>query len=43
MNFIQENDLCSIFANALDNAIEACTKIDSEIEKRIEAKATYIN
>lgn len=43
LKFIKNNDICSIFANALDNAIEACINIDSEIEKRIEAKATYIN
>lgn len=40
---IQDTDICAIFANALDNAIEACLKIDNEIEKRIEVKATYIN
>lgn len=43
LKFIKNNDICSIFANALDNAIEACINIDSEIEKKIEAKATYIN
>lgn len=43
LKFIKNNDICSIFANALDDAIEACINIDSEIEKRIEAKATYIN
>lgn len=43
LRFIQETDICTIFANALDNAIEACMKIDNEVEKRIEAKATYIN
>lgn len=43
MNFIQENDLCSIFANALDNAIEACTKIDNELEKIIVVRVTYVN
>ena len=43
LNFIKENDICSIFANALDNAIEACININDEIEKRIEVKATYIN
>ncbi|MEG1312068.1 MAG: GHKL domain-containing protein [Romboutsia sp.] len=43
LSFIQEADICAIFANALDNAIEACVKIDNEVEKRIEAKATYIN
>lgn len=43
LKFIKNNDICAIFANALDNAIEACINIDNEIEKRIEAKATYIN
>ncbi len=43
LNFIKENDICAIFANALDNAIEACISINDEIEKRIEVKATYIN
>ncbi|MGL5439109.1 MAG: GHKL domain-containing protein [Filifactoraceae bacterium] len=41
--FIKNNDICAIFANALDNAIEACMNINNEIEKRIEVKATYIN
>ncbi|MDB8791087.1 GHKL domain-containing protein [Romboutsia sp. 1001216sp1] len=43
LKFIQNIDICAIFANALDNAIEACMNIDNEIEKRIEVKATYIN
>lgn len=43
LRFIQNTDICGIFANALDNAIEACICIDDEIEKRIEVKATYIN
>lgn len=43
LKFIKNNDICAIFANALDNAIEACMNIDNEIEKRIEVKATYIN
>lgn len=43
LKFIQNTDICGIFANALDNAIEACICIDDEIEKRIEVKATYIN
>lgn len=43
LNFIKENDICAIFANALDNAIQACININDEIEKRIEVKATYIN
>ncbi|MEG1410981.1 MAG: GHKL domain-containing protein [Terrisporobacter sp.] len=43
LKFIQENDICALFSNALDNAIEACMNINNEIEKRIEVKATYIN
>lgn len=44
LKFIQNIDICAIFANALDNAIEACINIENdEIEKRIEVKATYIN
>ena len=43
LKFIQNIDICAIFANALDNAIEACMNIDNEMEKRIEVKATYIN
>ncbi|MDK2587398.1 ATP-binding protein [Romboutsia sedimentorum] len=43
LSFIQDIDICAMFANALDNAIEACINIDNEIEKRIEVKATYIN
>ncbi len=43
MSFIKDIDICAIFANAIDNAIEACINIDHEIEKRIEVKATYIN
>ncbi|GAA0106745.1 sensor histidine kinase [Paraclostridium sordellii] len=42
LKFIQDTDICAIFANALDNAIEACMKISNETEKRIEVKATYI-
>ncbi|WP_069999362.1 ATP-binding protein [Cellulosilyticum sp. I15G10I2] len=33
-SFIEPKDLCSIFANALDNAIEACQNIKSEDRKR---------
>lgn len=43
LSFIKDIDICAIFANAIDNAIEACINIDHEIEKRIEVKATYIN
>lgn len=43
LEFLKDVDICTIFANALDNAIEACLKIDGEIQKRIDVKATYIN
>ncbi|MGL5693620.1 MAG: ATP-binding protein, partial [Peptostreptococcaceae bacterium] len=43
LGFMKENDICAIFANALDNAIEACINIDNKSEKSIEVKATYIN
>lgn len=43
LKFIKDNDICTIFANALDNAIEACININNELEKIIEIKATYIN
>ena len=33
---IQGNDLCSLLVNILGNAIEACSKVPSEKEKRIE-------
>ncbi|MEE0727471.1 MAG: ATP-binding protein, partial [Clostridium saudiense] len=43
LGFIKDIDICAIFANALDNAIEACMKIDNDLEKSIQVKATYIN
>jgi sensor histidine kinase regulating citrate/malate metabolism len=37
---IQSIDLCSVFSNLLDNAIEACGKLSDNItEKHIEIKA----
>lgn len=33
-DFMESQDLCSIFANALDNAIEACEKITSSYAER---------
>lgn len=42
--FIKMNDVCTIFSNILDNAIEACEKIESdEISKVITMKSSYIN
>ncbi|MCC0645541.1 GHKL domain-containing protein [Clostridioides sp. ZZV13-5731] len=43
-DFIDMMDICSIFSNMLDNAIEACMKIDSmEIERFIKIKGTIVN
>ncbi|NJJ36472.1 sensor histidine kinase [Clostridioides difficile] len=41
-NFINEEDVCSIFANAIDNAIEACDKI-KEGNKSISLQGRLIN
>ncbi len=42
--FIDMVDLCVIFSNALDNAIEACDKIlDDSTDKYISINVTYIN
>ena len=43
LDFISNVDICAIFSNALDNAIEACMKIDTNIERIIDVKVTYIN
>ena len=43
LDFMSNVDICAIFSNALDNAIEACMKIDKDIEKVIDVKVTYIN
>lgn len=41
-NFIKEEDICSIFANALDNAIEACEKIKNT-DKKIKLQGMIVN
>ncbi|MGL5312196.1 MAG: ATP-binding protein [Peptostreptococcaceae bacterium] len=41
IDFIEDIDVCSIYSNAIDNAIEACDKI-SESEKHITIASTYI-
>ncbi|MCC0643153.1 GHKL domain-containing protein [Clostridioides sp. ZZV14-6009] len=41
-NFINEEDVCSIFANAIDNAIEACDKIKKG-NKSISLQGRLIN
>lgn len=44
LDFIEMMDLCVIFSNALDNAIEACDKIlDKGTVKYISVNVTYIN
>jgi hypothetical protein len=42
-NKIDNIDLCIIVGNALDNAIEACSKIDRSIEKEITLKIRQVN
>lgn len=42
--FIDMLDVCSIFSNMLDNAIEACIKIkDTDIDRYIKVKGTIVN
>lgn len=41
-NFIDTIDVCSIFSNVLDNAIEACEKISS-FDKEIILRGTIVN
>ncbi len=38
---IHNVDLCTIFSNAIDNAIEACQKSDSTAKKLIQIKSDY--
>lgn len=42
--FIEITDICSIFSNMIDNAIEACFKIkDSNKDKEIKLRGTFVN
>lgn len=41
MMFIDDVSLCTIFANTLDNAIEACRKIDDAAKRKLELKCRY--
>lgn len=41
-NFMNMVDICSIFSNILDNAIEACNKIKNK-DKKITLKGTIVN
>ena len=41
MMMIDDVSLCTIFANTLDNAVEACQKIEDKAARRISVKARY--
>ena len=41
MMMIDDVSLCMIFANTLDNAVEACQKIEDKAARRISVKARY--
>ncbi len=42
--FIDISDVCSIFSNMIDNAIQACNKInDEKINKNIKIRGTIVN
>lgn len=41
--FIELTDICSIFSNLIDNAIEACNKIEESKDKKIKLRGTIIN
>lgn len=41
MMFIDDVSLCTIFANTLDNAIEACRKIEDVKKRKLELKCRY--
>lgn len=41
MMLIDDVSLCTIFANTLDNAIEACQKIDDTAKRKLELKCRY--
>ncbi|WWD85348.1 hypothetical protein TEGL_38160 [Terrisporobacter glycolicus ATCC 14880 = DSM 1288] len=40
--FMEMIDISSIFSNLIDNGIEACNKIDNDMEKYITIKSTFI-
>lgn len=43
VNFMEYFDICTIFANCIDNAIEACRKVKNKEERYISLKGNYIN
>ena len=43
-DFVHMSDICSIFSNMIDNAIEACDKIDSKsLSKKIKLRGSIVN
>lgn len=43
VNFVEYFDICTIFSNSLDNAIEACNKVEEYKNRWISLKGTYVN
>ena len=43
VNQVDDTDLCIIIGNAMDNAIEACAKIDGEMAREIELKMMQVS
>ena len=41
MMFIDDVSLCTIFANTLDNAIEACRKIEDTARRKLKLRCRY--
>lgn len=41
LQFIDDVSLCTLFANTLDNAIEACQKIEAPDRRKLELKCRY--
>ena len=42
LGFVSDTDLCTIFGNALDNAIEACEKVEPKEDRAIRVKSELI-
>lgn len=42
-DFISMTDTCSLFSNALDNAIDACIKIENPDQRFASVKLSYVN
>ena len=42
LGFVKDTDLCTIFGNALDNAIEACEKVEKAEDRSIRVKTELL-